>query len=123
MICISSLYNSDFNGNILSVQNTDNYQFSIRSNDSRLTRSIKQDHNDLVHVVPRFDCLVLFPQLDGPLGIAFQGEAACFFGQVKQGKHLPGHFENQGRVVKWKALSDARFGKAGFADLFDVHFF
>jgi hypothetical protein len=109
MICISSLYNSDFNGNILSVQNTDNYQFSIRSNDSRLTRSIKQDHNDLVHVVPRFDCLVLFPQLDGPLGIAFQVHTGRVPFQSGQGKHLPGYLEDKGRVVERETFGDAGF--------------
>lgn len=52
--------------------------------------------------------------------MTLKADAPAVFRQVKQGKHLPGHFENQGGVIKRKALGDAWFGNAIYADLFDV---
>ena len=53
--------------------------------------------------------------------VAFQGNAMAILREVKQGKHLPGHFKYQGSVIEGEALGNSRFGDAVFSDLFNVH--
>jgi len=64
---------------------------------------------------------VLLPELDGQFRIAFQADPPAVFRQVEQGKHLPGHFKDQGSIVKREAFGDSFFGDAVFSDFFCVH--
>jgi len=48
-------------------------------------------------------------KFDGPLRIAFQGEAPAVFRQIQQGKHLPGHLKYQCSIIEGKAFGDGWF--------------
>ena len=41
--------------------------------------------------------------------VTFQGDAPGFLREVEQSEHLPGHFEDQGGVVKGEAFGDDGF--------------
>jgi hypothetical protein len=45
---------------------------------------------------------ILFPQFYGPFRIALQGDPSAVPRQVEQGKHLPGNFKDQGRIIEGK---------------------
>ena len=64
---------------------------------------------------------VLFPQFNGLFRITFQAQSVLVLGQIKQGKHLPHYFKDQGGVIKRETFSDSGFGDAIFADFFEVH--
>ena len=83
--------------------------------------SVIKSDNDFVKVPGGGNCRMLFPQLDGPLRITFQGDSPAVLRQVEQGEHLPGHFKDQGGVIKGEAFSNTWFGQAVFPDFFDVH--
>ena len=53
--------------------------------------------------------------------ITFQADAPAVLRQVKQGKHLPGHFKDQCCIIERESFGDSGLGKAIFADFFDVH--
>jgi hypothetical protein len=83
--------------------------------------STSKRDNDLVKMPGSCDFRVLFPQLNSPLRVSFQADSPAIFRNVKQGKHLPGHFKDQGCVIERESFSDGWFGNAVFADFFDVH--
>jgi len=64
---------------------------------------------------------MLFPQLDGPFRIAFQGEAPGILRKVEQSKYFAHHLNDQGRVIEGQAFGDIRFANTLFPDLFDIH--
>jgi len=72
-------------------------------------------------MVSWLDVLVLLPQLNGPLGIAFQVDKGRNSFQAHQGKHFVHDLKDQGGLVKRETFGDPGFGQAIVADLFDVH--
>jgi hypothetical protein len=68
----------------------------------------------------RPDVLVLIPELNSPLRIAFQVHVGRIPLQAGQREHLVHHHEDQHILPEWEAFGDTRFGQAVVADLFDV---
>ena len=86
-----------------------------------MSYSISKRDNNLVEVECGSDFRVLFPEFNGQFRITFKADAPAFLRKVKQGKHFPGHFKDQSRIVKRKAFGDGCFGEAVFPDFFDIH--
>ena len=63
----------------------------------------------LIKVPCRSYLVVLFAQFNGQLRIALQADSPAILRQVKQCKHLPGHFKDQGSVIEREAFGDSRF--------------
>lgn len=62
-----------------------------------------------VHVVSRLDKRVLLPQKNALLGFHLEVDPDEIF-DIRQGKHLPHHLENQGGFIKGEFLSHAFLG-------------
>jgi len=72
-------------------------------------------------MITGLNVLVLFPQFDGPLGIALQVHIGWISIQTSEGKHFVHHLKDQDILSKGKTFGDSRFGQAVFAYFFDVH--
>ena len=75
---------------------------------------------DLINMPGRCNLGVVSPQFNGQFGIAFQADPPAILRQVEQGKHLPGHLEDQSGVIDRESFGDTRLGDAILADPFDV---
>ena len=65
-----------------------------------------RDPQAFIGMVARFDFGKTFPQIDSPLGIAFERDAFLIFEQVAEKKHLAPDLEDKGPFVEWEALLD-----------------
>jgi len=69
----------------------------------------------------RPDVLVLIPELNGPLRIAFQVHIGRIPLQAGQREYLVHDLEDQYILSEGEAFGNAGVGQAVVADLFDVH--
>ena len=60
-------------------------------------------------MIGRCNLGVLLPKFNGQFRITLQADPPAIFRQVKQGKHLSGHFKDQSGFVEGESFGDSWF--------------